>query len=328
MTPKVIDPSTDPLGPFCLLPGPGELTPATVRMHAPDLCLALEQDGAVHARCSLWWRAAPSLENQVAGCIGHYAAASEPGGRQLLEAACQRLREAGCTMAVGPLDGSTWRRYRLLTERGAEPPFFLEPDNPDDWPAHFERSGFKPLARYYSSRCDDISLLAGKAWVDRNFRDAGYRLRTFDRDHPEAELERLWRVASDAFEGAFLYAPIAAGEFKAMYEQLLAVARPELILMAELGTETAGFVFCVPDVLQSRRGEAVDTVIIKTLAVVRRLQGRGLGIWLFDCAISAARELGYRRVINALMHEANSSRKLGRPHMRDFRRYTLFARPL
>jgi GNAT superfamily N-acetyltransferase len=328
VTLKAFDPFTDSLEPFCLLPGAAELTPAAVRMHAPDLCLAIEQDGAVHARCSLWWRAAPSLGRHAVGCIGHYAAVTEAAGRQLLEGACQRLRAAGCTLAVGPLDGNTWRRYRLLTERGTEPPFFLEPDNPDDWPAHFERSGFTALAQYYSSRCDDISLLAGKAWVDRNFIDAGYRLRAFDREHPEAELERLWRVASDAFEGAFLYTPIASGEFEAMYGRVLPVARPELILMAERGTETVGFCLCVPDVLQSRRGEAVDTVIMKTLAVVRPLQGRGLGVWLFDRVIAAARDLGYRRVINALMHEANASRKLGRPHMRDFRRYTLFARAL
>jgi len=29
------------------------------------------------------------------------------------------------------MDGSTWHRYRLPTERGAEPTFFLEPDNPE-----------------------------------------------------------------------------------------------------------------------------------------------------------------------------------------------------
>jgi GNAT superfamily N-acetyltransferase len=106
------------------------------------------------------------------------------------------------------------------------------------------------------------------------------------------------------------------------------VARPELILMAELASEPVGFCFSVPDLLQAGRGEVIDTVILKTLAIVRRQQGRGLGVWLFDRTIAAARALGYRRVINALMHEANSSRKLGRPHMQDFRRYTLFARPL
>ena len=40
-------------------------------------------------------------------------------------------------MAVGPMDGSTWRRYRFITERGAEPAFFLETYNPDVWPLNF-----------------------------------------------------------------------------------------------------------------------------------------------------------------------------------------------
>ena len=50
--------------------------------------------------------------------------------------------------AVGPLDGSTWRRYRLVTERGVEPPFFMEPDNPDDWPG--KRPDADRVIRYWN----------------------------------------------------------------------------------------------------------------------------------------------------------------------------------
>ena len=42
-------------------------------------------------------------------------------GRRLLGPGAGRGLESGCTLAVGPMDGSTWRCYRLLTERGTEP---------------------------------------------------------------------------------------------------------------------------------------------------------------------------------------------------------------
>jgi GNAT superfamily N-acetyltransferase len=80
--------------------------------------------------------------------------------------------------------------------------------------------------------------------------------------------------------------------------------------------------------LQAARGESIDTVIIKTLGVIRAWQGRGLGAWMVDRTFVEARALGYRRGIFALMHEDNASRRLGRGVMRDMRRYTLFSRRL
>ena len=48
---------------------------------------------------------------------------------------------------------------------------------------------------------------------------------------------------------------------------LLPHARPDLILMAERAGDLVGFMFAVPDLLQARRGESVDTIILKTMAV-------------------------------------------------------------
>jgi hypothetical protein len=42
----------------------------------------------------------------------------------------------------------------------------------------------------------------------------------------------------------------------------------------------------------------------------------------------AARRLGFRRAIHALMHETNRSRNLSAHYSRTIRRYTLFARRL
>ena len=71
--------------------------------------------------------------------------------RQRHRAVCHcngvRLAAERCTIAIGPVDGNTWQRYRLITEPGTEPPFFLEPDNPDAWPGQFTAAGFTPLAQ-------------------------------------------------------------------------------------------------------------------------------------------------------------------------------------
>lgn len=321
-------PSDDDLERFLALPGLGELGPETVRRHAPDAMLLEEDAGVPVARVSLWWCAAPGYRDERVGLVGHYAAANAPAAYRVLEAACAELARVGCTIAIGPMDGSTWRRYRLLTERGDEPAFFLEPDNPDDWPRHFEQSGFAPFAQYYSALCEDVSLIPASEAVARRLRESGFTLRPIALARIDAELAALWTLACDAFADNFLYTPISEDEFRAMYAALLPVLRPELVLIAERERQAVGFGFAVPDVMQARRGQPVDTIVFKTLGVASRMRQQGIGKWLFDRTIEGARVLGFRRAIFALIHEDNPSGRLAHPNGRDFRRYTLYARRL
>lgn len=307
---------------FCALPGLGELNPEKVRVHDPDALMTLEEDGTPVARASLWWKRSPAYSGERIGLIGHYAANDARTSAQILSSACAELARHGCTLAVGPMDGNTWRRYRLLTKRGTEPPFFLEPDNPDDWPLYFEAQGFTPLAHYYSALNEDIR----RPWPLRA--PTGFSIRPLDPGRIEQELHQLWLIATSAFAGNFLYTPIEESEFHEMYGQLLPMVRPELVLILEQGDSPAGFCFTIPDVLQARRGVPVDTVIMKTIAVLPEHRGKGLGSLLIARVNEAAARLGMRRCIHALMHETNASRKIGHGFLRDFRRYTLFARPL
>lgn len=127
------------------------LTAAQVEQHAPDMSLVCLAEESVVARCSLWWTATPTLESQHVGAIGHYAALNSEAASMLLNAACDILQRHGCAVAVGPMDGNTWRSYRLVVDVGTEPPFFMEPTNPPSYPGHFESTSFAPLADYMLS---------------------------------------------------------------------------------------------------------------------------------------------------------------------------------
>jgi GNAT superfamily N-acetyltransferase len=314
---------------FCALPGLSPLTPEVCQRHAPDASLLLVSGDEPAARCSLWWKEAPALEGQRLGLIGHYAAGGADAAADLLHRAGDLLTEQGCTLAVGPMDGSTWRRYRLLTERGPEPTFFLEPDNPDDWPAHLTDNGFHALAQYYSALNADLGRRDPRAdQAAARLADQGVRLRPMRPDHFEQELRAIYHLSLVSFRDNFLYTPLAEEEFLAQYRGLRDCLRPELTLLAERAGELIGFLLAVPDLLQARRGGAIDTVILKTMAVRPDQGGAGLGgLLIARCQEEAAR-LGYRRAVHALMYEANWSRRLSGRTAQTMRRYTLFARPL
>jgi hypothetical protein len=116
------------------------------------------QNGEGNAQCSLWWKNVPNLKHHQLGLIGHYGTDSIEAGTALITHACEILAARGCTMAIGPMDGNTWNRYRLITERGTHPPFFLEPENSEDVPQHFAANGFSILAEYFSTITNDLQL--------------------------------------------------------------------------------------------------------------------------------------------------------------------------
>jgi GNAT superfamily N-acetyltransferase len=306
------------------------LDPTALAQDAPDAYWMLPGDrGALRARCSLWWTRTPSLRGHRVGLIGHYAARDAAASGLLLERACRELAGRGCSVVVGPMDGSTWRRYRLVTERGGEPTFFLEPDNPDDWPDHFLALGFQPIAHYISAVNCDLSREDPRvSHIADRLLAQGICIRPVDPRRIEDDLRRIYAVAAVSFRNNFLYTPIAETDFLAQYRALLPALRPELVLIAEAADQPVGFIFAVPDLKQAERGRPIDTVIAKTVAVLPEQAHAGLGSLLLAVCQRTASQLGYMRAIHALIHEQNVSRNLSRHYAHPMRRYALFGKVL
>ena len=157
-------------------------------------------------------------------------------------------------------------------------------------------------------------------------RRAGVIVRPFDVSRTDTELHAIFRLLLASFERNFLYTPIAEEEFLLDSRALLPFVRPDLTLLAERDGQLVGFLMALPDVLQAQRGQPVDTVIVKTVAVAPVVSGCGVGSALVALAHDRARRLGFRRAIHALMHDSNVSRRISRRSARVFRRYVLLAR--
>lgn len=318
---------------FCRLAGSYPLNPTLPSMQQADAhWLVLGATGQPLARCSLWWKNVPIYGAERLGLIGHYAAHEANAARCLLDQACAHLAAQQCTLAVGPLDGNTFRHYRLLTERAVDgpqqPPFFLEPDNPDGWPDHWQQAGFHAFAHYVSAIGELPAEDPRTASLAQQVADHGVLIRAVDLTDFAAELQRIYQVVLKSFQHNFLYTPIDAAEFMAQYLPIRHYIQPDLVLLAEQAGEPVGFIFALPDLAQAQRGAALDTVILKTVGVVPKWGGIGVGGLLVARCQMAARRLGYRYAIHALMVEDNISRKISAHYAQVMRRYTLFAKPL
>ena len=293
---------------------------------APDA--EVPANGAGRGRCRLWWSRTPGLNDRRIGFVGHLDVDDGEEARAALDAAREVLADAGCDLAVGPVEGSTWANYRLVIDDRGDlpaplPAFPLEPHNPVDQPAWWRAAGFAELAKYRSTINNRISEPDRLVeYAAAQFDTAGLRLRQLDADDRDAEMRRAHDVCLAAFAGAFLFQPIEADAFVAMMAKAKPLIRPGLVWLAEHDEAgTVGFLFAYP--------ADAETVVTKTVAVLPDRRWHGLGALLLRHVYAEAIKLGYTRAIGATIHDANRmSLKLYRDRMTTFRRYAVFAREL
>ncbi len=301
-----------------------------LKLHEADHhCVCMDEQKLAHARCSLWWKSVPSYQDKRLGVIGHFYSDTASATEQLLTYACNYLRQIGCTLAVGPMDGNTWRHYRFISKRSNQPSFFLEPENQSSWPVEFKANGFVALANYSSALTHDLSREDERlAEIRLRLKAQGVTLRSLDMAQFENELDRIYVLSIMSFQDNFLYTPIHRGEFIQMYAKVKPYVQPELTLLAELEGKLIGYLFGIPDLLQKQSGQAIDTFIIKTVAVDPHHRGDGLGALLVADAQQRAYTLGYRNAIHALMHETNNSKNISEHYAKTIRRYSIYSKDL
>jgi ribosomal protein S18 acetylase RimI-like enzyme len=261
----------------------------------------------------------------VTGYVGWYEALDGEAGAELLRQAAAEMFGSGAERVVGPLNGSTWERYRLSLPRDAEiadgRPFLSEPSNPPVYPEHFARAGYRPELEYESRIVRDPRPDLSLAPAATRLRERGIEIGGIDPLRYDEEIRSIHELSLVAFAGNPYYTPIGFAEFSAMYSAVRPLVDPALVRLArDAEGRLLGYVFAYSDPLAPGR-----RIILKTLASHPAARGLGLGGLLTDAVnrVAAQREA---QVIHALMHLSNFSEKISRrSESEHFRSYRLYA---
>jgi hypothetical protein len=259
------------------------------------------------------FRDAPSLEGRRTAALGAFACDTAEAGARAIREAIATLKAEGFGAVLGPMDGNTWGKHRLVVESDGRAPFLMEPSNPAHYVEAFEQSGLSVVSRYVSAvRPADVAAGASAA-------PAGLRLRNFDPARAEQELTRVHALSLEAFADNRFYQPIGLEHFLASYRPVLPAVDPELVLLLEdEAGELKGFLFAVPNLVE---GPQTKTVILKTYAS----RAKGGGSMMANAFHARVKARGFVDVIHALMHESNlSATHSDRTGGKVFRRYALW----
>jgi GNAT superfamily N-acetyltransferase len=276
------------------------------------------------ARLGFGARSGFAVARGTTGFVGWYEAADDDAGAKLLREAAEELLMAGAERVVGPLNGSTWGRYRVALPRDEEiddgEPFLAEPVNPPRYAAHFERAGYIPHLEYESRivrhpRPDPSLATAATRLAERGVQIGGIDPARYDED-----IRSIYDLSLVAFADNPYYTPIGFAEFLAMYASVRTLVDPALVRLArDDDGRLLGYVFAYPDPLAAGR-----RVILKTLAAHPDARGLGLGALLTDAVHGVAAARG-QPVIHALMQLSNLSKNISRrSESAPFRSYRLY----
>ena len=267
------------------------------------------------ASCRIF-RDAPSWDGRRTAAIGEFRCARAEDGTALLTRTSELLRAEGFEAVIGPMDGDTWHRYRVVLESDGSPPFALEPvSGPHDLAA-FQSAGFAPISLYASARAP-LAIEAGPP-----FAIDGVCVEAWNGVDAHALIGHLFELSSAGFSRNAFFKPIEPSEFFKLYEPLIPAIDPRLVLFALESGKPVGFLFAFPNGPIARKP---DAVVLKTYASMRHGVGRLLG----DAFLRTARDLGFSEMIHALMHVDNVSRQRSALHGGTiFRRYALMGRRL
>jgi hypothetical protein len=269
-------------------------------------------DGAA----AIIYRLAPDWDGLKSMAIGTIELSSLEAGLSLLQHIEAIAKNEGFGALIGPMDGSTWHKYRLIWESDDSPSFMMEPTSGIHDLTAFEKAGFASISQYVSSIADLTDTFAAAP-----LQVPGISIENWDGQDGEMLIRHLFEISSQSFANNRFYTPISFDAFLGIYRPILPFIQKEHVLFARGGDgQIKGFLFGTPNFLDQSNQRSV---ILKTYAS----NIRGVGHMLADSYHRRALDMGFSRVIHALMHESNISKDRSEKHKsRIFRKYALMGK--
>ncbi|HEX7517513.1 MAG TPA: GNAT family N-acetyltransferase [Chthoniobacterales bacterium] len=185
------------------------------------------------------------------GCFGLFECIDDQGvANALFAAAADWLRRRGRTEIMGPIDYSTNYVCALLIDGFEHPPMLLTSHNPPYYAALIERAGFSKAMDWYAWWFSDPAEAAVRLRrVTGRFSERSrITIRPVNLKKVDAESARLREIYNQAWEKNWGFVPFTGAEFDHLVHELKPLAVPELVLIAEVGGEPAGFILALPDI--------------------------------------------------------------------------------
>lgn len=218
----------------------------------------------------------------------------------LLDKVRSYLKSKGMERIRGPMSFSTNEQCGLLIEGFDHPPVIMMPYNPPYYPALLASYGLTKAKDLYAYEVDRSVTIPEKFLkvAERIKAKQGISFRHFDLKKFDREIEIIKQVYNEAWSQNWGFVPMTDAEFKHLAHSLKKLIDPDLVFIAEIKGEPAGFSLALPDynmVLKHLNGRIfplgifkllwysrkIKTLRLITLGLVKKYQKRGLDVLFY-----------------------------------------------
>ena len=224
-------------------------------------------------------------------------------------------RGKGISVLKGPINATIWHQYRVIKKSDSKVPFFNS--EPLGMPWYYTMlQGMNPVeeVNYHSGLREQFDLIIDltKPSYDALVAE-GYSIKPGE-INPE-QIAKLYRLSAGIFTDSWSFTKIDEKEFASLYSGEKIEKHIGEIYMAYQGNSLAGFCSTVRD---------HNNLIMKTIAVLPRMQGMGIGNALVHLVHREAKNNGISAIVYALIRDINKVRFFPKDDVILFREYACF----
>jgi GNAT superfamily N-acetyltransferase len=299
--------------------------------HADARWFVAERDGNVVGRIgAVVNHSHNQLHNEKAGFFGFFECEDDvETAKALFDSAEHFLRQSGMNICYGPANPSSNDEYGLLVDGFDRPPVLLMTFNPIYYERLIGECGYAKHNDLYAwllsqktAKSEKLVRVTNAMRERQNITIRPIRKAQFDED-----VEIVKHIYNTAWQNED-FVPLTDAEMDYMVKDLKQIYDPELVLFAEVGGKPVGFALSLPDVNQAfhhgkripkgvmnlpvavwkllTNKNAIDTVRIIILGVLKEYRGRGVDAMLYLETMDRAKTKGYEFGEASWVEEGNA----------------------
>lgn len=255
------------------------------------------------------------FHDEMVGFWGFFEAIDDQDvALRLFEATENFLSRRGISVSRGPVNPSTNEECGLLVDGFDTLPRIMMPHNPAYYRNLVEQAGYskvKDLYAYWSDVTEKPLQRLARLTQRVRKREQELRVRPVRLSRFTSELKAVREIYNSAWERNWGFVPMTGEEIEFLAGRLKPLVVPEVLRLAFLKEEPAGFLMALPDYNQALNGlngkltplnllriyvrsRKIDTLRLITMGIKADYRNRGFDAILYHDCIRAGLDLGYR----------------------------------
>jgi hypothetical protein len=316
-----------------------------------DLFVAVKDGRDVGRIAAILDRRHNEFQGETTGFFGFYECVDDSAvSGELFRAAESWVRDRRMNVIRGPMNPSMNDECGLLVEGFDSSPVLMMTYNPPYYPTLYERAGYRKakdlLAYWIEIKEKPMSRLSRLAAAIRR-REPALKVRKIRKKTLAKDLAAVKEVYNAAWEKNWGFVPFTEGEIDFMASRLKPLLVEDLVLLAEVGNDPAGFMLTLPDYNRALKPlggrllplgwlrfllgiKAIDTVRLIALGFKKTYRMRGIDAVMFADSLAACLARGYKYCEVSWILEDNVmvQRPVDIFDGRVYKRYRIYEKPL